>query len=96
MSYLPPDPAGPSIVPPSPAAVITLTHLSVPVIIVLVAATVIVSVATTLVTLSFARRRDRRLLATGEAGLGMPIPACSPEDPTGQGDILLSHPGRSG
>ena len=90
--YLPPDPALPAIAP-SPSPVTTFAHLSVPVILAMAAGIVLVSVATTLVTLALIRRGERRQRAANEAPVSGLLPASGPEHQSSQADILVSHPG---
>jgi hypothetical protein len=57
-----------------------------------VAATAILSVATTLITLSLEHRhRARRTPAAAGPQADMQSPSATAEPPTGQGDILSSH-----
>ena len=56
------------------------------------AATVVLSVATTLITLSLEHmRRARRTAATPVPQAGPPTPSATAEPPAGQGDILSSR-----
>jgi hypothetical protein len=90
--YLPPDPALPATVP-SPSAVTTFAHLSVPVILAMAAGIVLVSVASTLVTLALIRRWERQRRAANETPACGLHPDSAPEPQSSQADILVSHPG---
>jgi hypothetical protein len=58
----------------------------------IVAATAVLSVATTLITLSLEhRRRARRTLAAAGPQVGARTPSTAAEPPAGQGEILSSH-----
>lgn len=90
--YLPPDPAL-LVIAPSPSAVTTFAHLSVPVILAMTAGIVLMSAATTLVTLALIRRWERRQRAANEAPVSGLLPASAPEHQSSQADILVSDPG---
>jgi hypothetical protein len=59
----------------------------------IVAATAVLSVATTLITLALEHRRRARRTPAATAGLsaGAQIPSATAESPAGQGEILSSH-----
>ena len=72
--------------PPSPPAA---AHLPLWAVVTIVAATAVLSVATTLITLTLEHRyRARRTLA---AAPGAPTRPATAEPPAGQGEILTSH-----
>ena len=81
------DPVPP---PPSPPAA---AHLPLWAVVTIVAATVVLSVATTLITLSLEHRlRGRRTPASAPgAPPGAPTRPATAEPPAGQGEILSSH-----
>ena len=81
------DPVPPPLPPAPPAA-----HLPLWAVITIVAATAVLSVATTLITLSLEHRhRARRTPAAAGPQADMQSPSATAEPPTGQGDILSSH-----
>jgi hypothetical protein len=87
-----PPPGGPVTdpvpLPPAPAA----AHLPPWAVITIVAATAVLSVATTLITLSLEHRhRARRTPAAAGPQADMQSPSATAEPPAGQGDILSSH-----
>jgi hypothetical protein len=59
----------------------------------IVAATAVLSVATTLITLALEHRRRTRRTPAATAGpsAGAQIPSATTEPPAGQGEILSSH-----
>jgi hypothetical protein len=60
----------------------------------LVAATVVLSVATTLITLSLEHlhRAHNTPASAAETGAGVPAPSATAAPEAGQGEILASHP----
>jgi hypothetical protein len=83
------DPVIPSPPPPAPAA----AHLPLWAVLTIVAATIVLSVGTTLVTLSLEHRRRARGTTAAAAGpsAGARTPSTAAEPPAGPGDILSSH-----
>jgi hypothetical protein len=81
--------------PPSPPAA---AHLPLWAVVTIVAATVVLSVATTLITLSLEHRlRGRRTPASAPgAPPGAPTRPATAEPPAGQGEILSSHQHQAG
>jgi hypothetical protein len=75
--------------PPSPPAA---AHLPLWAVVTIVAATIVLSVGTTLITLAVEhRRRGRRTPAAADPQAGMQLPSATAEPPAGQGEILSSH-----
>ena len=76
--------------PPSPSAA---AHLPLWAVVTIVAATAVLSVATTLITLALEHRlRARRTpAATAGPSAGAQIPSATAEPPAGPGEILSSH-----
>jgi hypothetical protein len=92
-TYLPPNPAGrPAIRPPDLPPVATLPHLTVGFVAIVAVSIVLLSVATTLITLSLVQRRDRRPIATDAAQADALAGPAGPAEPAGPADILFSHP----
>ncbi len=92
-TYLPPNPAGPpAILSPGVPPVITVPHLTVGLVAVVAASVVLLSIATTLITLSLIQRRGRLSPAVGAGQSGALAGPAGPGQPAGPGDILLSHP----
>lgn len=87
----PPGPSATPVPPPPPTA--APAHLPLWAVMTILAATVVLSVATTLVTLSLEhlRRARRTPTAATEPQAGPPTPVTTPEPETGQGEILSSH-----
>jgi len=81
------DPVPPP--PPAPAA----AYLPLWAVVAIVAATAVLSVATTLITLALEHRHRARRTPAATAGLsaGAQIPSATAEPPAGQGEILSSH-----
>ena len=78
--------------PPAPASAPAAAHLPLWAVVAIVAATAVLSVATTLITLSLEhRRRARRTPAAGRGPPGAPTRPATAEPPAGQGEILSSH-----
>ena len=75
--------------PPAPAA----AHLPLWAVVAIVAATAVLSVATTLITLALEHRRRARRTPAATAGAppGAEARPATAEPPAGQGDILSSH-----
>ena len=79
--------------PPAPAA----AHLPLWAVVTIVAATAVLSVATTLITLALEHRlRGRRTPAAAGPQPGAHTPSATAEPPAGQGDILSSHQHQAG
>ena len=76
--------------PPSPSAA---AHLPLWAVVAIVAATAVLSVATTLITLALEHRRRARRTPASAPGPqpGAQAPSATAEPPAGQGDILSSH-----
>jgi hypothetical protein len=87
-------PPEPSLAPPSPPPAATAMHFPLWAVIAMVAATVVLSVATTLITLALEhlRRARRTPTAATEPQADIPTPATTAEPGAGQGEILSSHP----
>ena len=78
--------------PPAPAAAPAAAHLPLWAVVAIVAATAVLSVATTLITLSLEhRRRARRTPAAADPQAGLQLPSAPAEPLAGQGEILSSH-----
>jgi hypothetical protein len=88
----PPEPPAAPVPPPPPPAA-AAAHFPLWAVIAMVAATVVLSVATTLITLSVEHlRRSRRMpTAAVEPEANVASPATAPQPETGQGEILASH-----
>jgi hypothetical protein len=86
-------PPEPPVAPPSPPPAAAAAHFPLWAVVVMVAATVVLSVATTLVTLSLEHlRRARRMpAAAAEPQAGEVSPAITPPPDAGPGEILASH-----
>ena len=86
----PPGPAAP-VLPPPPTA--TPAHFPLWVIVAMVAAIVVLSVATTLITLSLEHLRQARRMqaAAAETQASAPSPVATQEAEGGQGEVLTSH-----
>ena len=89
----PPGGAVTDPVPPPPPSPPAAAHLPLWAVVTIVAATVVLSVATTLITLSLEHRlRGRRTPASAPgAPPGAPTRPATAEPPAGQGEILSSH-----
>ena len=89
-----PPPEPPVAPPPSPAAAAGPAHLPPWAVVVMVAGVVVLSVATTLITLSLEhlRRARRTPMAATEPPAVAPIPAPTTDPEAGEGEILSSHP----
>jgi hypothetical protein len=86
------DPVSP---PPPPAA--AAAYLPLWAVVAIVAATAVLSVATTLITLALEhRRRARRTPAAAGPQPGAQTPSATAGPPAGQGDILSSHQRQAG
>jgi len=83
----------PPVAPPSPPPAAAAAHLPLWAVIAMVAATVVLSVATTLITLSLEHLRQARRMpaAAAEPPAGAAGPAAAPQPEAGQGEILASH-----
>jgi hypothetical protein len=95
-TYLPPGPpaAPPSPPPPLPPPPTTAAaHFPLWAVAAMVVATVVLSVATTLITLSLdhMRRARRTPAAVAEPEAGVPASATTAEPAAAQGDVLSSH-----
>ena len=78
--------------PPAPAAAPAAAYLPLWAVVSIVAATAVLSVATTLITLSLKHRhRARRTPAAADPQAGMQPPSATAEPPAGQGEIFSSH-----
>ena len=90
-----PPPGGPVTdpVPPPPPSPPAAAHLPLWAVVTIVAATIVLSVGTTLITLSLEhRRRARRTTAAAaDPQVGAQTPSTAAELTAGQGDILSSH-----
>ena len=87
----PPGGATTDPVPPPPSAA-AAAHLPLGALVTIVAATAVLSVATTLITLALEhRRRARRTAAAPGTPAGPPTSPATAELPAGLGDILSSH-----
>jgi hypothetical protein len=86
-------PPEPPVAPPSPPPAAAAAHFPLWAVIAMVAATVVLSVATTLITLALEHlRRARRMpAAAAEPQAGGASPAATPQPEAGQGEILASH-----
>ena len=84
-----PPPEPPAPVPPPPLPITVPAHLPLWAIIAIVAATAVLSAATTLITLALEHRHRAR--RTPAAAPGAPTRPATAEPPTGQGEILSSH-----
>jgi hypothetical protein len=79
--------------PPAPAA----AHLPLWAVVTIVAATAVLSVATTLITLALEHKRQaHRTPAAAGPQLDTQPPSATTEPPAGQGDILSSHQHQAG
>ena len=89
----PPGGAVTDPVPPPPPPAAAAAYLPLWAVVAIVAATAVLSVATTLITLALEyRRRARRTpAATAGPSAGAQTPSATAEPPAGQGDILSSH-----
>jgi hypothetical protein len=89
----PPGGAVTNPVPPPPPPAPAAAHLPLWAVVAIVAATAVLSVATTLITLALEHRRRARRTPAATAGpsAGAQIPSATAEPPAGQGDILSSH-----
>ena len=87
----PPDGGGPPGPPPPPPSTTAVAHLPLRAVVAIVVATVVLSVATTLVTLSLEHMRRARIAA---AAAPQPVAQTSPttaEPQAGQADVISSH-----
>ncbi len=87
-------PPEPSVAPPPPPPpAVAPAHFPLWAIVAILAATVALSVATTLVTLALEHLRQARrtAAATPEPQTGAPPPSTTPQPEAGQGEILSSH-----
>jgi len=86
-----PPPGGPVTdpVPPPPPPAPAAAHLPLWAVVTIVAATAVLSVATTLITLALEHRHRAR--RTPAAAPGAPTRPATAEPPAGQGEILSSH-----
>ena len=89
----PPGGAVTDPVPPPPPPAPAAAYLPLWAVVAIVAATAVLSVATTLITLALEHRRRARRTPAATAGLsaGAQIPSATAEPPAGQGEILSSH-----
>ena len=89
----PPGGAVTDPIPPPPPPAPPAAHLPLWAVVAIVAATAVLSVATTLITLALEHRRRARRTPAATAGLsaGAQIPSATAEPPAGQGEILSSH-----
>ena len=89
----PPGGAVTDPVPPPPPPPPAAAYLPLWAVVAIVAATAVLSVATTLITLALEHRRRARRTPAATAGLsaGAQIPSATAEPPAGQGEILSSH-----
>jgi hypothetical protein len=94
----PPGGAVTDPVPPPPPPAPAAAHLPLWAVVTIVAATAVLSVATTLITLSLEHRRRTRRTPAATAGpsAGAQTPSATAEPPAGQGDILSSHQHQAG
>jgi hypothetical protein len=93
----PPGGAVTDPVPPPPPPAPAAAHLPLWAVVSIVAATAVLSVATTLITLALEhRRRARRTPAAAGPQPGAHTPSATAEPPAGQGDILSSHQHQAG
>jgi len=88
-----PPPGGGGAPPPPPPSTTAAAHFPLWAVIAIVAATVVLSVATTLVTLSLEqmRRARRTPAAVAEPQAGAQVPSSTAEPESEQGEILASH-----
>ena len=87
-----PPPGGGTGTPPPPPSTTAAAHLPLWAVVTIVAATAVLSVAATFITLSLEyRRRARRTAAAPRLPAGPPTPPATAELPAGLGDILSSH-----
>jgi hypothetical protein len=88
-----PPPGGGGAPPPPPPSTTAVAHFPLWAVIAIVAATVVLSVATTLVTLSLEqmRRARRTPAAVAEPQAGAQVPSRTAEPEAEQGEILASH-----
>jgi RNA polymerase sigma-B factor len=91
-------PPEPPVGPPPPPIAAAPAHFPLWAIIAMVAATVVLSVATTLITLALAhlRQAHRTPAATPETLASAPAPFTMAEPEAGQAEILTSHPQSAG
>jgi hypothetical protein len=90
-----PPPEPPVAPPPSPPPAAAAAHFPLWAVVAMVAGVVVLSVATTLITLSLEHlRRARRMPAAAatEPQVDAPTPATTADPGAGQGEILSSHP----
>ena len=89
----PPGGAVTDPIPPPPPPAPPAAHLPLWAVVAIVAATAVLSVATTLITLALEHRCRARRTPAATAGLsaGAQIPSATAEPPAGQGEILSSH-----
>ncbi len=90
-SLPPPDGGGTPGPPPPPPSTTAVAHLPLGAVVAIVVATVVLSVATTLVTLSLEHMRRARIAA---AAAPQPVAQTSPttaEPQAGQADVISSH-----
>jgi beta-lactamase regulating signal transducer with metallopeptidase domain len=90
----PPGISGATVAPPPPSQVTTVpAHFPLWAIVTIIAATVVLSVATTLITLSLARlRRVRRAPAPAAEPASAPTPTATPEPEAAQDEALTGRP----
>jgi hypothetical protein len=89
-----PPPGAPVIdpVPPPPPPAPSAAHLPLWAVVTIVAATIVLSAGTTLITLALEHRhRARRTPAAADPRAGLQLPSAMAEPPAGQGEILSSH-----
>jgi hypothetical protein len=87
----PPEPSTTPVAPPPPAP--APAHFPLWAIVAMVAATIVLALATTLITLAVEHLRRSRRTPAAAAGsqASRPAPAATPQSEAGQGEILASH-----
>jgi hypothetical protein len=88
---LPPEPSGAPAPPPPPPSTAVPAHLPLWAVVAIVAGTVVLSVATTLITLAVEHTRQARHTSAAGAQPVAPSPSATPGPEAEQGEILASH-----
>jgi hypothetical protein len=88
-----PPPGGGGAPPPPPPATTVAAHFPLWAVVALVAATVVLSVATTLITLSLEHMQRTRRTRSAEPQASVQTPPATPQPQPDQGAMLTSHVG---
>ncbi len=92
----PPEPSTPPVPPPPPPSTAAPAHFPLWAIVAMVAATVVLSVATTLITLAVEHMRRARHTPAVDPEFAAPSPSAPLGPEAGRGEILASHHYKAG